>query len=261
MEQSDPPNVPSNFKEEICDEICSKFISVKEALSYFKSLNLPKDSLALPPQKTKLSELLRWVRNPVKLNECLTHEVDLIFSLTRYVPNWNDDVQFRILQTIYSRLTSSKDDCPQRGAHWQQIGFQGTDPATDLRAVGLYGLIHLLHLTSDDVLPLGQKLYSVANSENQPFPLAVLSLNVTNIVLNVFNAGKLNRECNVRESVIETLNNFYAAVTAYILHVWITQNKTIKDSGYLLKDAERYCGRNVKRVLKDLPQNLKKYQV
>nr|XP_024214124.1 ELMO domain-containing protein 3-like isoform X2 [Halyomorpha halys] len=219
------------------------------------------DSITLPPQKTKLSELLRWVRSPVKLNENLAHEVDLIFSLTRCVPNWDDDVQFRILQTIYSRLTCTKDDCPQRGPHWQQIGFQGTDPATDLRAVGLYGLIHLLHLTSSEVLPLGHKLYSVSNSEDQPFPLAVLSLNVTNIVLNVFNTGKLNRECNVRESVIETLNSFYAAVTAYILNVWITQNKTIKDSGYLLKDAERYCGRNVKRVLKDLAQNLTKYQV
>ena len=71
--------------------------------------------------------------------------------------------------------------------------IQGIDPATDLRAVGLYGLIQLLYLTSSDALALGQKLYTVANSDNQPFPLAVLSLNITNIVLNVFNTGKLNR--------------------------------------------------------------------
>lgn len=71
--------------------------------------------------------------------------------------------------------------------------LQGNDPATDLRGVGLFGLLQFLYLTCDQMLPLGLKLYKVANSESQPFPLAVLSLNLTNIVLNVFNTGKLNR--------------------------------------------------------------------
>lgn len=43
------------------------------------------------------------------------------------------------------------------------------------------------------------------------------------------------RECNSRNSVIEVLNMFYVAVLVFILKVWISEKKTIKDSGYLLK--------------------------
>ena len=28
-------------------------------------------------------------------------------------------------------------DPPRYGGHWEEIGFQGTDPATDLRGVGM----------------------------------------------------------------------------------------------------------------------------
>lgn len=199
------------------------------------------------------------MRSPPKLENDLNQEVDLVFSLTQCRLDWNDAIQERMLQTVYRRLTGNITEQPQKGYHWQAVGFQGNDPATDLRAVGLFGLLQLLYLTSDTVLPLGRKLYTVANSVEQPFPLAVLSLNVTNIVLNVFNSGKLNRECNAQKSIINTLNLFYAAILVYVLNTWISQKKTIKDSGYLLKDAERYCGRNVRRVFRDLSHNLKKY--
>jgi hypothetical protein len=33
---------------------------------------------------------------------------------------------------------------PRRGGHWQDIGFQGDDPATDLRSVGMLGLLQML---------------------------------------------------------------------------------------------------------------------
>lgn len=32
----------------------------------------------------------------------------------------------RILQTIYKKLTCSRLGCPRYGAHWEELGFQGT---------------------------------------------------------------------------------------------------------------------------------------
>lgn len=34
-------------------------------------------------------------------------------------------VHMRVLQTIYKRLTGSKQDCPRFGTHWENVGFQG----------------------------------------------------------------------------------------------------------------------------------------
>lgn len=38
--------------------------------------------------------------------------------------DWNDFVHWRMLQTIYKKLTGAKLDCPQFGSHWQLVGFQ-----------------------------------------------------------------------------------------------------------------------------------------
>ena len=48
-----------------------------------------------------------------------------------------------MLRTIYRQLTSTTVDCPRYGSHWETIGFQGTDPSTDLRGVGILGLVQV----------------------------------------------------------------------------------------------------------------------
>jgi len=59
------------------------------------------------------------------------------------------------LQTLFKLLTAGNSDCPRYGSHWERIGFQGNDPATDLRGVGLLGLLQPLFLvTTPDVLPM-----------------------------------------------------------------------------------------------------------
>lgn len=45
------------------------------------------------------------------------------------LPGGLDDgeaVHMRILQTIYKKLTCSRLGCPRYGAHWEELGFQGT---------------------------------------------------------------------------------------------------------------------------------------
>lgn len=49
-----------------------------------------------------------------------------------------------MLRTIYRQLTSTTVDCPRYGSHWETIGFQGTDPSTDLRGVGILGLVQVM---------------------------------------------------------------------------------------------------------------------
>lgn len=49
-----------------------------------------------------------------------------------------------ILLAIYKKLRGVKP--PGRyGQHWQEIGFQGNNPATDLRSVGILGALMALY--------------------------------------------------------------------------------------------------------------------
>lgn len=50
-----------------------------------------------------------------------------------------------MLNTIYRHLTGNRFNPSRYGDHWQDIGFQGSDPATDLRGTGCLGLINILY--------------------------------------------------------------------------------------------------------------------
>lgn len=43
------------------------------------------------------------------------------------------------------------------------------------------------------------------------------------------------RECNRQQKVIPVVNSFYAATFLRLAHIWRTQQKTISDSGFVLK--------------------------
>lgn len=75
-----------------------------------------------------------------------------------------------------------------------QLCLQGVDPATDLRGVGLLGLVHALHLlTYEAVLPLARDIFRLSHDQHSQFPFMVLSINVTRISLQTLREGHLNK--------------------------------------------------------------------
>jgi hypothetical protein len=48
------------------------------------------------------------------------------------------------------------------------------------------------------------------------------------------------RECNHQRLVVQLVNQFYVAVFHHTLHIWTSQHKTIRDSGYVLKGKATY---------------------
>lgn len=48
------------------------------------------------------------------------------------------------------------------------------------------------------------------------------------------------RECNRRQQVVGVLNEFYVATYLHLYQLWKTQQKTIVDSGFVLKGKEKY---------------------
>lgn len=44
-----------------------------------------------------------------------------------------------------------------------------------------------------------------------------------------------SRECNRRQQVVAVINDFYAATFLHLFQLWKNEQKTISDSGYVLK--------------------------
>ena len=191
-----------NSRPEIAKE--TPLISVAEFIQDFRNnIDIDAEPSALDPYTdqnpliAQSSAVLAWMKcscfHP-RINQNLEDEKKLIFAITNRCLEDENPLHFHVLLTLYKLFTGSRLDCPRYGNHWEQIGFQGNDPATDLRGVGCLGLIQPLYLVmTPELFPLAKDMYLISLNESQNFPFLVLSINVTRIALHALRDGILNR--------------------------------------------------------------------
>ncbi|XP_035224411.1 ELMO domain-containing protein 3-like isoform X2 [Stegodyphus dumicola] len=214
-------------------------VSCDEVLNYFRSKNMSQYLKCIKPVKQRkgLEALKHWIIGPPKLHSSLVSERNLLFAIAMCPFDTSDEIHMRVLQTLYKSLTGAEKDCPRYGKHWEDVGFQGIDPGTDLRGVGFLGLIHLLSMILNPATAeLAKEISTVSKTEKQNFPFCTMGINITRIVLETMREEVLNRECNRKMDVFQVTNDFYAGVFLHLHFIWCEQNKTIMDSGYVIKD-------------------------
>ncbi|XP_033926476.1 ELMO domain-containing protein 3 [Melopsittacus undulatus] len=227
-------------------------ISFREALLFFETAACRRE-LCPPRRRQGLAALLRCLFGPPRLQPQLQGEQELALAMAQCALDDNESVHMRILQTIYKKLTRSHLGCPRYGAHWEELGFQGADPGTDLRGTGMLALMQLLFFVMDPrMLPLALAIFKLSQHETQGFPFGIMSVNMTRIVLQALREERLSRECNRRQEVIAVLNDLYAAAFLRLYRVWKGQHKSITDSCILLKELELATKRKPKQLLKSL---------
>ena len=82
------------------------------------------------------SSFISWIKCSCfqpRINLNLEDEKKLIYAISKKPLADENPLHFDVLLSLYKLFTGSKLDCPRYGSHWEQIGFQGNDPATDLR--------------------------------------------------------------------------------------------------------------------------------
>ncbi|XP_059798152.1 ELMO domain-containing protein 3 isoform X2 [Balaenoptera ricei] len=216
-----------------------QLISFSEALQHFQTVDLSSFKKRIQPtiRRTGLAALRHCLFGPPKLHQGLREERDLVLTIAQCGLDSQDPMHGRVLQTIYKKLTGSKFDCALHGDHWEDLGFQGTNPATDLRGAGFLALLHLLYLVMDSkTLLMAQEIFRLSRHHIQQFPFCLMSVNITRITIQALREECLSRECNRQQKVIPVVNSFYAAAFLRLAHVWRTQHKTISDSGFVLRE-------------------------
>jgi hypothetical protein len=117
----------------------------------------------------------------------------------------------QILQTVWMKLTGDKQYCLPVGAHWGDIGFQGQDPLTDLRGMGMFGLVQVAArppITADwwaaaDRGPCAAQMLSISSKYgamarqirleiNACYPFAATSINFTQMAVHALRMGWLD---------------------------------------------------------------------
>ncbi|KAG1464270.1 hypothetical protein G6F56_005116 [Rhizopus delemar] len=75
-------------------------------------------------------------------------------------------------------------------SQWVDIGFQGTDPATDFRGMGIQGLDDLLYFTQHYPQQV-QSILQHANHPQQWYPYAIVGINISKFTFQLLESRKL----------------------------------------------------------------------
>lgn len=96
------------------------------------------------------------------------------------------------LENLWERL---RPDIRRTGGRvtkeWQELGFQGTDPATDFRGMGYLGL-HNLHYFAEYHSPAALKIVGDALTKPNWFSMAITGINLTGDLVTLIKQRKLN---------------------------------------------------------------------
>eukprot|EP00955_Chlamydomonas_euryale_P092345 364699-Chlamydomonas_euryale.AAC.13 len=175
-----------------------------------------------------------------ELNPSLKDQQVRVLSLGHVRFSEEDTTHLRLLNAVYQAYTGKKSN-HRFGSHWAEIGFQGQDPATDLRSCGIFGLLQLYQLYQHHQLS-ASRLHSLSRSA-QEFPLAVVSLNATLWALQALREGRLSRDAVRLRSVTDAATLFYVGTMYTFYDTWHGGGKTMSDSGFVMKELEEMCKR------------------
>jgi len=194
------------------------------------------------------AKLLCKVLGPPKLASAeLAEERSRIFCYAKMKFDEADPMHFKIISAVYQRFTSLPK--PQRyGSHWADVGFQGNDPATDLRSCGVLGLVQLLHLW-DHHPGNAAVIYNMSRDAVHEFPLAVVAMNVTKWCLQSMRTGRITAAANRAGGMTRVFMDLYVGSWYHLYTTWCRQAATMAESGFILKDAETYCRKSTGKIL------------
>ncbi len=172
-----------------------------------------------------------------QLSKSLIHERDIIQNITHEKLDFKNDYHMRVMVSIFAQLTGEK-DCPLIGTHWKSIGFQGKHPKTDLRGVGMYGMLQLLAFC-EKYSDFAKEILHYSAVKGHEFPMVCLLLNFTFITLEGLNCSNFIRLLNRKKSINNTLNDYYFGMIKYFFEIHKKNNYTIHEVSGLLKEIEK----------------------
>jgi hypothetical protein len=190
-----------------------------------------------------------------RLQRSLHREKDLVLFLTQTKFDFNVSNHFRMLRTIYTKLTRNK-SCPSIGAHWEVIGFQGGDPRTDInRYGGVFNILQLFFFLMHH-FPIVKECYVLSRDGEQEFPMACISINITQLVMEAFLAGCLSSVCNKGGSLLETLCKLHNAGLFCFYSLFRHQKRTIQDTDRTKKEIRTLLMKKPAKLLQEFTRGI-----
>ncbi|KAF4321595.1 hypothetical protein BBO99_00004581 [Phytophthora kernoviae] len=156
-----------------------------------------------------------------------------VYALKSELYNSSNAKHEEMLEQLWTNL---KPDVRRAGGRitkeWGEIGFQGTDPMSDFRGMGLFSLIQLNHFTHDYRVE-AQSALKESNHPTRWYPFAVTGINVTAFMIDLiderlldvklYHLGVGGDDADVY-SGLKQLHDVYATIFTRFNKLWVDTN-------------------------------------
>ncbi len=162
-----------------------------------KRMSLDNDSKDLMIIHRNIFQCLNQLR---EINSFL----ERIRSVTKTVFNPENSTHTSMLNELWKGLMPSQRNPELQSSDWGLIGFQGKDPSTDFRGMGLLGLVQLNYFSRYEDGNAAREVLRIANHERRYFPFCATGINISLLCLQLLNETRLHRlliECTAVEKL------------------------------------------------------------
>ena len=187
-----------------------------------------------------------------KLQDELSEERDYVFATAKVKYNSQIAEHEVLVKTIYKRLMKTE-QCRQIGSHWQDIGFQATDPKTDIRGAGMFGVLQVLYMI-DNYPSTMDAILKHSQHQKYEFPLTITMFELSTIVLQQLRLGKLYTWCNMEKDVWSVVNKAFAAIFFRFIHLYIVDSHDISNIAEVNLDIRKHIAKS------KIPQGLDEFR-
>ncbi|CAB3238869.1 unnamed protein product [Arctia plantaginis] len=167
--------------------------------------------------------------------------IDEVEELRRTQFDSNNDEHEQMLLNLWSLLVP---DSPLEGRvskQWQHIGFQGDDPKTDFRGMGLLGLENLLFFATN-YLQVSRHVLSHSLHPTYGYTYAIVGINITSMAYYLLKDGSAKTYMfNAKQSLpsINLFHKFYCYLFYEFDKMWIeSKPQNIMEFSMIFKKFE-----------------------
>ncbi|KAI8826738.1 ELMO/CED-12 family-domain-containing protein [Fimicolochytrium jonesii] len=146
------------------------------------------------------------------------------------------DAQHEKMLLEFWRLAKPNETLRNRiSDQWQTIGFQGKDPATDFRGMGLLGLDNLIYYARHHPKSF-QRVLEISHHPTAWFSMSIVGINITGFVLELARKGKLQLFFYTFGSSENTFGEVYSYIFDGFAQFWDAQHGiTVMDFSRMFK--------------------------
>eukprot|EP01029_Cantina_marsupialis_P010023 TRINITY_DN229904_c0_g1_i1.p1 TRINITY_DN229904_c0_g1~~TRINITY_DN229904_c0_g1_i1.p1 ORF type:complete len:334 (-),score=42.96 TRINITY_DN229904_c0_g1_i1:176-1123(-) len=140
------------------------------------------------------------------------------------------------------------------GEHWKLLGFQGKDPATDFRGMGILGLRHLVYFVNQNK---ERALHELERSRfPHGLPLCITGINVSDFVVKLMKTRYLDH-CLIHPSFVGGSERFFVLLMADFCDFWYSKPRhSIMDFGPVFAEFRANVTDNLTTETDDFAQRL-----